>query len=246
MLRDKATIGNAFQEIAAKSWETCENELERIRQLILLIPRFETTMREYRNKEPEICFNSLVDACYVECARISGHILFLTSNALYKNAYDDIRYLLESIVQSFYLDTGHKDSDLKTKIEIWKEIEGRREYRAQNLIGKLDLGAQAEQKAKLEKEYSTLSQRIHFSHKQVLVTLKDLQSDVDQGIPAKIDCNEVENVFNSTKTAYDIFFLLIIITFPQIRGMLEKNSSFIEHIQKFRIPLLCKVFGLSC
>jgi hypothetical protein len=141
----------------------------------------------------------------------------------------------------------HPTSSLATKIEIWKEIEGKREYRAQNLIGKLELGAQDRQKTILEKEYSKLSQRIHFGHKQVIATLKDLSSeaDVDDGVPARIDCSEVGNILVSLKTAFDIFFLLLIVRFTEIKEELERNSSFLENIKKFKLPILCEVFNLS-
>jgi hypothetical protein len=246
MLTSVQNLAKGFQLIANKSWEKFPKELENIRQLSILLGDFRKAETSAREKEKAVIANSLVSVCGAECVRICGHILFLTSNALYKNAYDDIRYILESIVQSAYLDMEHPNSNLLTKLEIWREIEGKRDYRAQVLIGKLDLGVMGEHKALLEKEYSRLSQKIHFGHKQVIATLQDIFSKTDDGIPARIDATEIKNILESMKTALDIFLAIYVVRFVGIKKALKQDAAFLDRIKAHKLPILCKLFDLPC
>ncbi len=243
MLRGIESLESGFKSIAEKSKKNYGNELEQIRQLTLLYPLFEKAFREQRTKIPFKYNNSLVQWSYCESQRLSAHILFLTMNALYKNAYDNIRYMIESIIQSSYLDGRHLESTLATKLEIWREIENGRDYHAQSLIGKLELGEQREQRTILQLEYKKLSQIIHFGRRQMLCTIADILSPEDQGIPAKINKIEITGISNSLRSAYDMFFLLVIASFPELTESLNKDRVFLDMIKKLNMPLLCNVFS---
>ena len=239
MLRSLEELEEGFRNISEKSKEECRDELEAIRELTLdfnshfFTAYFENYSADGKQRLPKY-YNSLVDACFLELWRISGHILFLSCNGLYRNAFDNIRYILESIVQALYIDLRHPKTDLETKIEILKEVEDKREYHAVRLIDELKI----DHKSKLKEEYKKLSRIIHPSHKQIIATVSDIIEG--KGVPATIDCEEVERIYDSMKRMYDIFFFLYTTYFPEIKKSLRKNPEVINDIKVFNLTLLSK------
>ncbi len=138
MLSNIESLEEGFNKVSEETKINCKSELEEIREAIFLLLKYQAAYLECTDREETA--NSLVDKSYLEVVRLSAQILFLVTNGLYKNAYDSIRYIVESGVQSLYLDQNHPNSSITTKIEIWKEVENAREYHAQALIDKLDLG----------------------------------------------------------------------------------------------------------
>lgn len=184
--------------------------------------------------------NSLVDTCFWELWRTSGHILFLTCNGLYRNAFDNIRRNLESIVRSFYIDLRHPQASFTTKIEILKEVENESNYRAQPLITKLGKVMNwGGYKDDISKEYSSLSQIIHPSHIQHVATLLDIKKGT--GVPLNVDCSEISKVYDSLKTLYDIFFFLFVAYFPEVKNEIRNNTDLMRCIKTYNMPLLLKI-----
>ena len=95
MLNNSDKLFGSFEDVIKKSRETCGETIENIRTLIYDISScFSVGLKK---SPPPKLFNSLVFWSYVESIRISGQILYLTGCGLYRNAFDDIRHLLESI-----------------------------------------------------------------------------------------------------------------------------------------------------
>lgn len=115
--------------------------------------------------------NSLAYTRYFELSNVTYQNIFLANHGLYRNAFDNIRYVLESIVQAVYIDSRHPKATIKTKIEILKEIEDKIEYHAIRLIDELQIS----HKDTLKKEYKVLSQIIHPSYKQIVSELEDMR-----------------------------------------------------------------------
>ena len=128
MLSNSDQLFGSFEDVIKKSRETCGETLENIRNLIHDIGSCFSVGLEKSPRQKYL--SSLVFWSYVESIRISGQILYLTGCGLYRNAFDDIRHLLESIVQVSYIETNHSSCDLNTKLEILKEIEDKKEYHA--------------------------------------------------------------------------------------------------------------------
>lgn len=239
MLKSLNALDKGFQDIAKKSKEECGDELEKIRRVTFIIGNFWGSFKETssRSKEYRVRVgSSLALMCFTELFRISGHILFLSYNGLYRNAFDNIRYALESIVQAVYIDSRHPKTPLQTKIEILKEIEDKREYHAVRLIDELEI----DHKDMLKKQYKELSQIIHPSHKQIIATLSDLEED--KGVPATISCEEISKICDSVIRMYDIFFFLFINYFPEVKEALKNKSAFINSIKVYNLYLLSKLF----
>lgn len=238
MLREIDTLFEGFQDTVKKSQEECGDKLEEMRQLAFInrIP-FNVLIDGLRDKEYRVKVgSSLALMCFLELFRISGHIIFLSFNGLYRNAFDNIRYALGSIVQALYIDSRHPRTPLETKIEILKEVEDKREYHAVRLIDELEI----DHKDRLRKEYKELSRIIHPSHKQIIATLDDLKAD--KGVPVTIDCGEISKIFDSMRKMYDIFFFLFFHYFPELKEALQKNPDFTKDVKAYKLTLLSKVF----
>ena len=244
MLKVTSELEKGFAEIVQESFEKCFNELERIRKFAYeTIPHFEASVHEcYAIKGKGIspkCTHSLVFSCYLESVRILAHTLFLALNGLYRNAFDNIRHLLESVVQALYIDLRHPETDLKTKIEILKEVEDKTEYHAVRLISELRI----EHKDTLQSEYKKLSKTIHPSHKQIVATLTDIIKH--RGVPATVDCEEIGRIYESIVTTYDIFFFLFLSYFTEIGQSLTKNADFVNDIKNYKLYLTSKALKIE-
>jgi len=181
--------------------------------------------------------SSLANARLSELGRVSDHILFLAYNGLYRNAFDSIRYVLESIVYAIYIDYRHPKTDVKTKTEIMREVEDKREYHAVRLIEKLEI----HDKDYLKKEYKKLSRMIHPSHKQIIAARNDslgMRKTV-------VDCEEVSKIYDSMTKMYDIFLFLFITCFPKIKEPLKKNVDFVKSIEAYNFILLSRVLDIK-
>lgn len=245
MLKNIDKLFEGFQNVVSKSKEECGAELEKLRLLTFLTSEFLHSLnsclllkREYRVK----IGSSLALTCLFELPRISGHTIFFSFSGLYRNAFYNIRYALESIVQAVYIDYGHPGTPLETKMEILKEIEDKAEYRAYRLISKLPVSDK--KKKPLREEYSKLSQIVHPTYRQVISTLTDVKKP-DFGVPTTIDCTEISRIYESMTSMYDIFFFLFIMYFPEVREELKKNTRFIEDIKIHSLTLLSKTLDVK-
>lgn len=243
MLKNLDELEKGFQEVVEKSKEACGDKLSEMRELIYIMKSFYPSLIKCcapdGKKIEKKYSNSLAFWCHHELIRASGHILFLSMNALYRNAFDNIRHVLESIVQALYIDSRHPDAHITVKIQILKEVEDRREYHAIRLIDELDIPhPYGNSKNVLTKEYRKLSSIIHPSHKEIIATLSE---SADEGIPAKIDCKEITRIFNGMITMYDIFYFLYIVHFPDLGKALKENGSFIKLAESYDLKLLLRL-----
>jgi len=176
---------------------------------------------------------SLLFTSFLESFRNSHHTVFLSGCGMYKNAYHNIRYALEFLVQSYYIDKKYPNDSFPTKVEALTRIENNYKYQGRRLVNKLRLCATL--KKEIKKEYSKLSKKVHSTHKQFENTAYNFM-DIDYH-SVYVDCNEVTNIYKSMITVYDLFFLLIITIFPEIRQSLLENKEFMETIKTHNLTL---------
>lgn len=242
MLRSIDALEKSFRKVSKKSRKDCGSKLEEIRKLTFLSGIFFKVFYTFQKKHKKkfgAWGHFLYHACLLELFRTSGSILFLSSNGLYRNAFDDIRHTLESIVQAIYLDSRHPNTPLGVKIEILKEIEDKREYHAVRLIGEIRIG----HKDKLTAEYKELSRMIHPSHRQIVALMRDIKKD-EEGIPTTVDCAEISNIYESMKKMYDIFFFLILNHFPELKESMKKDLDFINGVKLYKLRLVAEVIDV--
>lgn len=234
MLRSLDALQEGFRKTVAKSGEKCGDNLKKIHQLTFIM---EHSIESYE-KTDTVVPDSLVSVSYFELFRISAYVLLLSCNGLYRTAFGEIRYLLELIFQALYIDQRHPNTDLRTKIEILKEVENKREYRSGRLINDLKIGFKGE----LRKEYRKLSRTIHPTHEQPITTMRDIMEGGE--LPVTIDCKEISRIYNSMTRMYDIYFFLFLTYFPEMKDPLQKNPDFIKDIKTYNLLLLSKIFNI--
>lgn len=244
MLNNTDNLFASFEEIVKESRKTSGETIENIRMLIFDVSSCFSIGIEKVDKTKYL--NSLVFWSYMESIRISGHILFLTANGLYRNAFDDIRHLLESIVQVSYVEANHPNCDFNTKLEVLKEIEDKKEYHARRLIEEKQLLGEIkckgiDCKGLLKNEYVALSQIVHPSHEKLVSVIKDVKEH--QGIPATVKPEEIAKVFDSLRKTYDIYFFVIFANFPEMKLTLEKETKIKDYIKKYDLAMLDKILA---
>jgi len=243
MLRSLDELEESFQSISKKSKEECGGKLEKIRELTFLSMVFFKPYYECYKKHTKkygAWGNYLHHALLLELLRISGHVVFLSYKGLYRNAFDNIRYALESIVQAIYIDNRHPDTPLAVKIEVLKEVEDKREYHAIRLIDELEISY----KDRLKTEYKKLSRMIHSSHEHFITLWRDIKTE-EQGVPTTVDCEEISRIYDSMVRMYDIFFFLIINYFPELEDSLRKDTHFVKGIRAYNLTLLTKALSIK-
>lgn len=188
---------------------------------------------------------SLVFHCFLESLRISSCNTFLSASGLYKNAYHNIRYVLESIVQSLYMDSRHSMVYFPTKTEILEEVEDLPQYRGVQLLKAIKTDNKEQimrEYNRINEEYKNLSKKVHFTYRQLLETSKDFgESNLRS---TKVDCTEVTEIYNSMKTVYDFFFLLLFTHFTEVKEPLTKNEEFVKAVKEHELKLTCEILGI--
>jgi len=254
MLKNIDALDKGFQATAEKTRKECGNELEKLRKFIFGMKIFgNETMKVFEENriQRRKWGNSLVTWCFLESWRSCGHLLFLSYNGLYRNAFYNIRHLLESVVQAFYLDSRlqqmenisflepdkHIDN-IFVKLAILREVEDKREYHTLRLIDEL----QIQHKDTLKKTYKGISQAIHPTHKQIESTMLDLKSS--DGLAATVDCKEIDRITTCLGEVYDIFIFLYITYFPEVKDSLKKNSEFVDYVKTYKLYLTSKMLGV--
>ena len=239
MLLSLDSLIEGYQNTIDRSKAECGNELEKIRLLSRAIfPYFFDATEKAEKTDLPKYWHSLVYCCFLELVKTSGNILFLSSSGLYRNAFDEIRYSLEHVVQSLYIDIRHPETKLDTKIEILKEIEDKREYHSVRLIDELKI----DHKDKLKKQYKELSKKIHPSHKQTIDTLTEIfvkPRSKKSSSKEVIDCEKISKIYISMEAMYDIFFFLFLFHFPEFKR-LKDDQEFMKNIESLNLFLLRK------
>lgn len=226
-----------FKSSSEEATKKCASQSEKLRVLMV-----DSRNVFFRMMLPEKFRMSLMDVRIYEFYRLIVHILYLSLSGLYRNAFNNIRYFFESAIQSLYIDSRHPVSGLRTKIEILKEVEDKREYRAGTLITKLEI----DHKKRLQKEYKKLSQIIHPSHRSIIEILGFTQETLGVEFVTPVSCKEISDVFESMIIVLDMVLFLYISCAPKIRReQLQKNSELVKFSKKYKLVLLSKILKKS-
>jgi len=257
MLKSIDALDKGFQATAEKTRKECGDELEELRKFIFGMRIFaDEVMKEFKENriQRRKWGNSLLTWCFLESWRSCGHLLFLSCNGLYRNAFYNIRHLLESAVQAFYLDSRIRQMEnisflepdkhidnIFVKLAILREVEDKREYHTLRLIGALKIART--HKKRLRETYKRISQAIHPTHRQIESTMRDLTSS--DGLAATADCKEIERITTCLGEVYDMFIFLYITYFSEIKDLLGRNSKFVDYVKTYRLYLASKMLGVK-
>lgn len=257
MLKTIDALDKGFQATAEKTRKECGAELEELRKFIFGMRIFANeVMKEFKENhiQRRKWGNSLLTWCFLESWRSCGHLLFLSCNGLYRNAFYSIRHLLESTVQAIYLDSRlqqmenipflepdkHIDN-IFVKLAILREVEDKREYHTLRLIHDLK---KIQYKERLTETYKRISQAIHPTHRQIELTMRDLTSSAN-GLAATVDCKEIERISKYLVDVYDIFIFLYLNYYSELKDSLKKNSEFVDYVKSYKLYLTSKMLGIK-
>lgn len=249
MLKEPSKITKSFQDNIEKSRKECIRELEKIRDLSYNLNYcFGTFINEDNLRE---LMDSLIFWCYIESTEILGYTLYLSYCGLYRNAFENIRHILELSIQAYYIDINHPKTSFWTKLEILKEIETSKEYHTSRLIQeklsfKKGVCKGLDCKGFLNIAYKNLSKTIHPSHDKIIATRKDVMiPEKDEGLLGLVECGEVSKIFDSMKTVLDVFYILVIFEYPDFLDIMRNDKGFVECVKKYKLKLLTKVLSKS-
>lgn len=256
MLKNIDALDEGFRLTADKTRKECVDELENLRKFIMgmKIPANEMIKSVDENHiQKRKWGNSLLSWCLFGSWRSCGHILFLSYNGLYRNAFDNIRHLLESVVQALYLDSRIQEMEnisflepdkhidnIFVKLVILREVMDKREYHTLSLIEELKIDF----KERLKNIYKEISQAIHPTHKQIELTMRDFASPTN-GLAATVDCKEIERITAYLIDVYDVFIYLYITYFSEVKDLLRKNSEFENYVKTYKLYLTSKMLGIK-
>ena len=232
MLRSLDDLDKGFLKAREKARKECGEQLELLRELIIDIKPLTRTF--VLLGEPHKQFDSLIFWNYLNFVRNCGYTLFLTYNSLYRNAFDSIRHILESIVQASYLDSRHPSATMEVKVQILSEVQDKHEYHVQSLIQKLDIS----DKKRIKDIYRSLSKRIHPTTRTVKSIFEDYLTKDE--LPTVINCREVLDIAFYLRDVIDVVFFLYISHFPERKEQLKKDVKLAEYVRKYTPYLTSK------
>lgn len=238
-----------YPDVLTKTIKDCP-DLKKINELLFIIGWFYATFLEIPNfivdeKVSKEYSQKLTFTCFVDFMRTTNCTTFLTGCGLYKNAYHNIRYALESVVQSLYMDTKHPKADFQTKIEILDEVEDISNYRGIKLLKKLEIENKDEimrEYERVNQDYSKLSKKVHFSYRQLILTATNITEANIHTV--QLDCNEVSIIYDLMTKGYDLFLFLILTYFPKLVEPLSKNKELTETVKDHNLRLVCKILNI--
>lgn len=238
-----------FHKTLEKSKQECP-DLSKINELLLVVACVFASFSKLssffiKGKVSEAYSQKLTFTCLIDLLRSSNSTTFMIACGLYKNAYHNIRYALESIVHSLYMDLRHPTVDFLTRIEILNEVEDLPNYRGVQLLKALEINNKEEimrEYDMISKEYKKLSKNVHFTYRQLLVTAKNVMESRVGSITT--DCNEVSKIYDSMKIVYDFFLFLLLSYFPEIKRPLVKDDEFTKTVKDHNLKLVCQVLNI--
>ena len=226
-----------FQD-ALKQSESNE-EIRKINKLILTLGQTLISFRKIpnffdENRNVNLRYSqSLIFTSFVEFLKNLHQTVFLSACYLYKNANHNIRYALELIIQSYYIDEQCPNDEFSERIKALREIEGKREYRGRALVNELNIPSEIKEHVKTL--YQNLHEKVHATHEQFYLTAYHTMDAKHQTV--YFDEIELERIRNSVFDVLDFFYFLFLTRFPELKIILLKNEDFIDSIEIVDMPL---------
>jgi len=183
-----------------------------------------------RSTSKEEQLNSMV---IVRLLELNNQLFWILTNVIYNAAYHqvirELRFILDSMMQAYYLDMEHPEVDIYCKLEIVKEIE--KEAFGTRLIERLPI----QHKDKIKQLYSILSKYSHSSYKELEISIR--RGKVDFRVTPTFDDELLAQCENLTHKVMDVVYLLVLNRFPQISPVVIQDKITMEILEKFGAEL---------
>ncbi len=174
-------------------------------------------------------YNSLMVLRLSELQNLITWIMISVWYGKYHQAIRELRYILDSIGQAYYLDIEHPEATISCKLEIIKEIE--KQTFGARLIDRLDLN----HKQELKNLYSDLSKYAHSSYQELEPLIKEGRGD--WRVTFAFDEDQFSRTVELTNKVMDAVYFIMFHRFPKIAKRV-KNS---KKIMKSMEELGCKL-----
>jgi len=148
----------------------------------------------------------------------------------YYSAIRELRHILESAIQAYYVDWRHNGASIECKLEIIKEIEN---LTGGRLIDKTDL----ECKDKLKTLYRDLCKYVHPSYEELEPVIR--QGKVDSHITFTFDKELYLKSVEFTEKVFDVFTLILLSYSAKLSEKIKKGDSTvrIRDLEEYKMPL---------
>ena len=175
-------------------------------------------------------FDSLLYFRYFELQKQLNLLHFNILSGSYHQSIRELRYILESVIQSYYIDKNHPNVRVTCKLEVLKEID---KFVGSRLIEKTDL----KYKNELKELYSDLSKHVHSSYEKMNFALND---EIEHNMTFMFN----ERLFNICKKSIDMtmdafFFIMIYYNTDVIQKIID-NKELLNDLSKNNYILTLK------
>lgn len=179
--------------------------------------------------------NSLLSFRISELINHLSWTWFSVRAGAYHQVIRELRYAFESILMAYYLDMGHPDASITSKLEIIKEIENPR-YRLYGirLIDELKL----KEKQCLKELYAELSKYVHCSYEELKPFI--VQGTIKKPPSLGFHFNRVlfTKCRDLTNETLDAVYFLLLNGLPDVRNQLKMSDyGFKDYLEKFEFNL---------
>jgi hypothetical protein len=151
-------------------------------------------------------YNSLWILKLAELQHLIGWVMISVLYGKYHQAIRELRYILDSMAQAYYLDAAHPAATITGKLEILKDIE--KQAFGSRLIDKLDV----DHKPALKSLYSALSKYAHSSYEELAPLIEE--GKVEWRVTFAFDEQQFNSTVEFTNKVMDAVYLMIFGRFP--------------------------------
>ena len=176
-------------------------------------------------------FNGLLFFRFVELMKHLFGLHFSVLSGNYHQSIRELRYILESALQAYYIDREHPEATMRCKLEIIKEID---KLIGGRLIDRTDL----EHKKELKVLYSDLSKYVHSSYEELRPTIE--KGEGDYRVTLAFNKELFYKCMVITNRVMDIFYFMMLSLYPKIIPTIRENQLLLRSLTESKCILSVK------
>jgi len=169
----------------------------------------------YYQRQRNVLDNSIVFGRFVELHKNLPWVFICVLSGNYHSAIRELRYILDSFLQAYYLDQEHPTAGVPCKLEVLREIERKRF--GSRLIERIGV----QEKGEMKELYKELSQFVHASYEE-MKTVLDERTIFDR-VTYDFVQTSFDRCIDLTARVLDVVFLLTLTRFPELISQLTPD-----------------------
>lgn len=172
--------------------------------------------------------NSLLLLRFVELQKQLFLLHFSVLSGAYHQSIRELRYILESAIQAYYIDKKHPEATIGCKLEIIEEIN--------KLIGgRLIEDTDLKRKKELKALYSDLSKSVHSSYEELRPTIE--KGEVDYRVTFAFNKEQFYKCMEFTNRVMDAFFFVMLSLYPEIITKIREDQLLLQSLNENKCAL---------